>query len=192
MKRVLPSIYPEGPQHYWAVMRALNVSGPFAIADVHAMTNGPRLSTVKCYVLALAKMGFIESAGTRPTVKGGIARLYRIVRDQREAPIRKPARTARGEAQQNLWTAMRALRQFRVAELAVAASTDTVPVKIATARAYCRALARADYIAPVGRCHWRLLPRANTGPLCPALTIDGLVDRNLQRPVNVTDFGRAA
>jgi hypothetical protein len=102
---------------------------------------------------------------------------------------------------------MRALRSFSIAELAVAASTDVVVVGERRAREYVRELQKAGYVVEIGvrsrigaPARWRLMPQANTGPKAPAVTKDGLVDRNLAGPVNpnrrlrgsVAASGRAA
>lgn len=100
----------------------------------------------------------------------------------------------RGKVFQNLWNAMRQLRQFTARELAFAATTEDLTVKEKTARAYLLRLSKAGIVVKIAPANprlgtlatWRLMPRANTGPRAPAVTREGVFDVNLQCLVNVT------
>jgi hypothetical protein len=193
MKRHSPPSSLHGPQHYWAVMVDLSDHG-FSVGDIHGHTNGASYHTVKQYVLWCHSNGSLTPIGTRPGVAGRQIILYRVVDRKASAPIRRRAdfRDDRGRRAQQLWTAMRALRSFTASELAVAASTDTVVISARRAREYINDLARAGYVSELGArrlvgqiAHWRLLPNRNSGPLAPAITANGLVDRNLGCPVNL-------
>jgi hypothetical protein len=206
MKRVLPSDGLSGPQHYWKMMVALSAKGGFTIADVHKLTNGCALRTVKAYVLFCARQQHALVVGQRPTIKNRAATIYKVRDHRLPAPIQRRAsfEDSRGRGRQQLWTAIRALKLFTVRELAVAATTSEVPVSEKLARGYVGVLAKAGYLAEVGQrtrsgqqACWKLMPAFNTGPLSPA-TIEGgavLYDRNLGRSVNLNSpeiVGRAA
>lgn len=206
MKRVLPSEGLAGPQHYWKMMVTLSSKGGFTIADVHKLTNGCALRTVKAYVTFCAKQGHALAIGERPTIKNRTATIYKVRDHRLPAPIQRRAsfEDSRGRGRQQLWTAIRALKLFSVRELAIAATTSDVPVSEKLARGYVGVLAKAGYVAEVGhrtrsgqQARWKLMPAFNTGPLSPATIERGsvLYDRNLGRSVNLNDpqsVGRAA
>ena len=99
---------------------------------------------------------------------------------------------------------MRALRTFRASELAVAASTEAMPIARETASGFAADLLRAGYLADAGRAPdnsraviYRLLPARNTGPRAPIImrSEQACFDLNLMRVVNVNSSptsGRAA
>ncbi|ODT55703.1 MAG: hypothetical protein ABS59_02880 [Methylobacterium sp. SCN 67-24] len=206
MKRVLPNPLPRGPQHYWSEMVALSRKAGFTITDIHKASSGRSRKTIKSYILFCVERGHIEVVGERVTEKNRAALVYKVRNPRAVAPIERRPNFAddRGRRAQQIWTAIRALRQFTVAELAVAASTDAVPVSPRRSREYVGTLARAGYVAEVGnracpgqKAHWRLMPAKNTGPLAPALIERGTVlyDRNLHQAVNLNapeTVGRAA
>lgn len=206
MKRVLPNPLPRGPQHYWSEMVALSRKAGFTITDIHKASSGRSRKTIKSYILFCVERGHIEAIGERATEKNRAALVYKVRNPRAVAPIERRPNFAddRGRRAQQIWTAIRALRQFTIAELAVAASTDAVPVSPRRSREYVGTLARAGYVAEVGsracpgqKAHWRLMPAKNTGPLAPALIERGTVlyDRNLQQAVNLNapeTVGRAA
>ena len=207
MKRTAPTAaLLRGPLHYWKERVAMSRRGGFTITDVHKASNGRSRQTVKDYVLFCAEQGHIELVGSHATVKNRSANIYKVRDLRAPAPIRRRPDFAddRGRRAQQLWNAIRALRQFTIRELAVAASTEAVPVTQRRAREYVGMLARAGYLAEVGhRAHpglisrWRLMPAKNTGPQAPATLAGGsiLYDRNLDEAVNLNypeTAGRAA
>ncbi|MCO4053436.1 MAG: hypothetical protein HEQ16_05175 [Bosea sp.] len=200
MKRHSPPSGLSSPQHYWAVMVELS-DARFSVADIHGRQNGASYGTVKKYVSACVEQGAIIKVAERLGIAGRMIALYRVVDRRMPAPIQRRPDFAddRGRRAQQLWTAMRALRSFTVIELAVAASTDTVQISARRAREFVKALEKAGYVAELGSrrlvgqtAHWRLLPNRNTGPLAPAITKAGLVDRNLSGAVNLNRSRRAA
>lgn len=190
-----------GPQHYWAEMVALSAAG-FTIGDIYGRTNGVTYDVVKKYVLFCAAAGAIERLGSRPGIAGRAVSIYGVVDLRAPAPVirREDFANDRGRRAQQLWTAMRGLRSFSAAELAVAASTDDLAISARRAREYVKALAGHGYVAEIGArtcvgqtAQWRLLPQRNTGPRAPAITASGeLLDRNLLGPVNPNQTRRAA
>jgi hypothetical protein len=206
MKRAVPNPLPQGPLHYWSQMVAMSRKGGFTVTEIHKAASVRARSTIKAYVAFCAGQGHIEKIGERPTEKNRTANVYKVRDPRAAAPVQRRGAFAddRGRRCQQLWTAIRALRSFTVRDLAIAATTDTVPVPEKTARAYVHRLAAAGYLAEIGPrrrpgipAHWRLLPAHNTGPLAPATLQQGtlLFDRNLGRAVNVTapeTTGRAA
>lgn len=206
MKRVLPTTELRGPQHYWKTMVELSARDGFTIGDVHKLTNGRALKTIKAYVLFCAEHGHVVPVGQRPTVKNRTATIYKVKDRRLPAPVQRRAsfENSQGRRRQQLWTAMRALKLFTIRELSVAATTMEVSVSEKLARSYVRLLVRASYVVEVGhrtrsgqQARWKLMPAFNTGPLAPAtLQRDSvLYDRNLARSVNLNvpeTVGRAA
>jgi hypothetical protein len=194
MKRHSPPVALRGPQHYWAVMCRLTLGqGAFTLREVFGYTNGVAPRTVKLYIQRCHRMGAISVVDIGTSASGGEVYRYAVLTPDSEAPILRRATFAddRGRRAQQLWTAMRALRHFAITELAVAASTDDLVIDQRRTREYVRALATAGYVVEIGTrarvglpARWRLMPQANTGPKAPAITKDGLVDRNLSGPVN--------
>ncbi|MCJ2050868.1 hypothetical protein [Methylobacterium sp. J-070] len=176
-----------GPTAYWAAMRGLTAgAGRFTMRDVFARCGAQSLNTVKCYVRACVRAGHVREVGAqpRPGSRQTPAKLYAVTATApTPAPFEK-ARAARrfGAAQLQMWTAIRALPAFTSRELAAHASTDEVAVGPDLARIFCWHLRRAGYLQELGRSgRWRVLrlkPGMNTGPLPPAISGGGMVDRN--------------
>ena len=96
-----------------------------------------------------------------------------------------PQRKLGGDtAQEHLWVAIRSLKRFSLAEVARAASTDTLVISEATALRYLRLLHDGGYLtimrdAVAKTDEWRLVPRMNTGPKPPMLIqVSVVFDRN--------------
>ena len=178
-----------GPKIYWAVMRGLSESaGAFTMRDVYARCEGCSLNTVKCYVRACVRAGYVAEIGAQPCPGSTRApsKLYAVTASApTSAPFEKPNSPDRriGYAHQHLWTALRALPAFTTRELAALASTDEVIIGSDTARIFCWKLRQAGYLQDLGRDgRWRvqrLKPGMNTGPIAPAVTGTGaVIDRN--------------
>ena len=113
---------PSDPGHYWRKMRAR--ANGFTLSDIALSSEGVAYTSVKRYARFLVKSGFVVRIGEK---KSGYATeaLYAVKKDSRVAPIERADPLARPPtAREALWTAMRALAQFSVAELAISASTD--------------------------------------------------------------------
>ncbi len=182
---------PSGPEHYWREIRARRKG--FTIPDIALCSDGVCYTTVKRYVWWLEKNDFVVRIGQR---KSGYATqtLYALKTDRREAPIeraKEPSPTGR----QAMWTAMRTLAQFTVAELAACASTDERPVSARAAHLYVQRLVDAGALQvlrkparangrPLGATSglYRLAKSADTGPEAPKLLNASLVfDPNRRR-----------
>lgn len=195
--RIKTENHRNGPLRYWRAMCDLTrEKGSFTLADIFGLQNGRSTGVVKAYVLHCRSIGAIEVAARERNEKNRTRHRYRVLNLAAKAPVvRRACYTGeRGKVFQNLWNAMRQLRQFTVRELTYAATTEDVTVKEKTARTYVDALAKAGIVAKIARANprvgayatWRLMPMGNTGPHAPALTSEGIFDVNLQRLVNVT------
>jgi hypothetical protein len=183
----LSAVVPRGQEGFWSIMRALDAIGPFSIADVDHETSGSR-GAVDGYFRALIKAGVLKQVGTRPNKPTAI-KLYRLTQRPQQAPHVRADGTEILSCRQNLWRAVRSLKQFNTGELAFAASTPELPIKRTTAIQFVSQLAAAGYLTKAlsGHGHemaYRLKPAMNTGPLAPArLRINVVWDRNLKRVV---------
>jgi len=98
----------------------------------------------------------------------------------------------KGRQQQQMWTAMRQLGAFTVAELRAAASTDDLILKQATVAFFVTTLHKAGAllcVTPSGNRRpgvYRLRPSLNTGPNAPVLVKGQLCDGNRGTPIGET------
>lgn len=188
MPRVRIDDRPHGPAHYWRIMRDL---GTFTAADVHARSNGAGRGSVIRYVRACAEAGYCECIGERASRKSRPMPVYRMAESRRLTAPTFHVETDRGRRQQQIWNAVRALKSFTAKELAVTASTDSVPVSMQMACQYCARLAGAGYLW-VEQEHrpkrYRVNPARMSGPLAPSFHRNSTagIDRNLRQAVNVT------
>lgn len=164
---------PRGQDGFWQVIRQLDKAGPWSVIDVDAESNTHKAS-VRDFVRRLVKAGIARVAGTAPG-NGTPMTLYRLLKNPADTPrLRRDGSMARPSGQQQMWRAMRSLRQFDAAELAFAASTDDAAIDLVAARSYINRLSAAGYLAMVspgkttgGMAVWRLKPSMHTGPKAP-------------------------
>lgn len=115
---------------------------PFATTDVDVNLDS---SSVREYLAALHQAGYLDiiSQGVR-----GEANIYRLAEDCGvEAPrLRKDGTPIASSGRQQMWNAMRIIKQFTPTDLAFNATTDDLRVSEVDARSYCRALHKAGYL----------------------------------------------
>lgn len=166
-----------GFDHYWSKVRELGRDGAeFTLADIVGWSNGSSRKTAGDFVRRLVDKGYAEAAGWR-TENSRRHRTYRLLKRPTDTPTLGRGGTAglQGCGVQQMWTAMRALDGFTIAELTMTASTDDHAVRYQTARDYVRRLINAGYL--VGRSQrdpnlphvYRLKPSMNTGPKAPKI-----------------------
>lgn len=177
----VPVALPRGPEHYWKMAKSFGAKG-FTLEQLAGCTNGVAYSTVKHWLYDMVALGAIKHIGETKSSAKLRAKIYAVAIRYFKAPVqrRHDYQGKRGRIQQQVWTAMRTLQTFRLAELAASASTEECPVKLRTAEEYVRRLTRAGVLIPVepyrrgapgargGRAGvWRLKKSADTGPLAP-------------------------
>ncbi|MGD0564508.1 MAG: hypothetical protein ABSA66_15635 [Roseiarcus sp.] len=174
-----------GHAHFWRVACALTQQSgekAFTAHDIIQRSNGATAKVVSSWIgrmLRLKAIVCVDMAEVRGATGARKRKAYRVVAPSRTPP-RDPA-SLRGLPRQYLWTAMRTLGTFTVAELAVAASTDEVAIGEKTAGNWVRELAAADVLRLAGvnkrnggaEKVWRLRPSANTGPTPPRVATRG-------------------
>lgn len=173
----------------WAEIRRIK---RFGVTDLVAL--GVRRETVTRYLAGLMAADILQKEKGQPAARGSFAPwVYVLVHDVgAETPrVRKDGSpVTQGLAREQLWRAIRILREFNAIELRVAASTNAIPVLLSEARFYLGKLCRAGYLHRVrpgvpGRlARYRLLPTRNTGPKPPMVQASGDVyDPNLGRVI---------
>ena len=159
-----------GQEVIWRVICDLSQKqGEFTIREIDGRQNA-HLNDVRNYVKRLAAGGYLERCGMR-----GRAVLYKKVRHSRTAPrVRKDGSpVVQGSAQDNMWRAMRMMREFNYIDVAINATTDSVRISHVHARSYCQALRSAGYLSvvtpggPNRPAVFRL--KRNTGPAAPMI-----------------------
>jgi hypothetical protein len=192
-------------ERIWAAIRALK-KGFTTLTVQDACAPMVPLSCVEDYMNELVAAGFVKKVGAGDRVSGRapcitLGHKCDLVKNQFDAPRLNNGGKAvtQGLGVLAMWRAMKVMQKgFDHNEVAKAASQDGFVVKVATAKTYVHALARAGYFQqlkpakPGTPARYRLLK--NTGPHAPAITRRKCVfDRNtgtfaeLETPQEVCD-----
>lgn len=182
-----------GSAYMWSVVRELTEQDrdrAFSAAEVLARTTRTEVSTVRKWLKTLARAGILESSPDgsawrclrRPVLLPHLSNDGRIVSTGQDA----------------IWNAIRKLKSFTAAEVAVAASTEETPVALATAARYVRALNDAGYfvVERAGRpgrpACYRLKPAMAKRPLAPRILRAKLIyDPNVNAVVGESEAEEA-
>ena len=177
-----------GQEYYWRVICKLaDRPEGFTVGDVAGQTNG-RDRDVREYMLRLVRGGYLQRTGE----KRGQAILYKRIRNSHAAPrVRKDgSEVIQGRSQDHMWRSMKMLSSFSFHDLAIAASTEDVPISEEHARNYITHLLRAGYLTvlkpggPNKAAIYRLKPSKNTGPQAPLVQrVKHVFDPNLNKVV---------
>jgi len=183
---------PRGPEHYWKAACDFGATG-FTARELLGCTNGVSRATVRTWIDEMVSRGalvVIERRDVKP--RGQI--VYAVARSTKRAPLDPDVK--HGRIQQQLWTAMRTLSAFSIAELAAAASTDEVEISRHSAADYVRRLNLAGALFVIrptkannrNSGQWRLRRGANTGPLAPRqVSASFMFDRNTGNPLGIAE-----
>lgn len=168
-------------QRMWEVIRAHSASFT-AYTVTHKA--GADESTVRTYLQSLVRGQYLEVvAGKR--FEEQILRLVNDCGAEAPAVTREGKPSTAGKGTEAMWRTLRILGELDAAELAAQASI-AAPTTVATAKAYLKWLARAEYVVLVSPskpgllARYRLARGANTGPRPPMIQRIGQVfDPNL-------------
>lgn len=166
-----------GRDHYWKLMMDADMrKQSFSVDDIFGLSNNRSRLQISEFLDMLEKAEIICRTGElNPR---GMA-LFRIATRQSAAPMFKRDGTLIADqmtARQALWNAMRSpffRSGFKLIDISVHASTDTLPVTQRSARLYISCLLRAEYLIVLQKgtrsepTIWRLV--RNTGPVAPKL-----------------------
>ena len=195
----------------WAAIRSLatirsgvpDSAAGFSVIEV-AFLSGQLADTVLSYLRGLHAAGFLGLCDDdRP--HGRKRRELTLYSLKRDIGVEAPRVTTdgklvtQGAANEQMWVAMKALREFDCVELANAASTAAVPVPRATAQTYAKHLQRAGYLGlavvggPAKLARYRFNRAMNTGPRAPLVCKDkSVMDANTGKTAAVPARGGAA
>jgi hypothetical protein len=185
---------PRGREGFWHIILDLADSEDnFSVADIDRESNVD-VHQVRRYVAQLVRGGFLK-LDCHERRRNCDVPLYRLVKRQKQAPrLRRDGSPIFSTQTEQVWTAIRALKTFGLAELVYAATTDDVKVTAAFARRYLHRLTVGGYLA-VAQPHagrhrkqiWRLVPKNNTGPKPPVpYRVTVMWDQNLN--VEIGDY----
>mgnify|MGYP000963256396 CR=1 FL=1 len=180
-----------GRDHYWTLIRNLTAFDRDALFDATFILERSQdvdLSSIRRDLTTLERAGFLAR------VQAGGVTMWRVV----QRPTRLPSLSADGRVvetgQGAMWNAIRALGSFTHAEVALAASTEELPISPIAAKSYVLRLAGVGYLkvertaTSKRQARWRLRPSMNTGPLPPRILRTKLVfDPNRNEVVGLSD-----
>lgn len=171
----------------WAAMRDF---GDFSPAEIVAATGLDPLAVIRYFKgLASAQPPYLQLVASRPArrPRRDLCR-YALARDVGvDAPNVSPGGIPIkvGAANEQMWVAMRAMREFDYLELAMTASTPEHPVKPESAKKYAYCLMLAGYLhiardaAGRAKARYRFNKARNTGPRAPLVCADrSVMDAN--------------
>lgn len=182
---------PTGRQAIWQLIRVMRDG--FTVAGLAVATDIPR-ATIKSYLQCLEAAGHIERIELVEAIPTACNGAYRLINDIGvEAPrVTKDGKpVTQGLPREQMWRTMKILTaDFSWRDLAIAASTEAVPVAETDAKDYCKHLAQAGYLLvvskgkPLGRVgqptRYRFNRAKNTGPKSPMVQrIQTIFDPNL-------------
>ncbi len=163
----------------WTAIRDLH---EFSVSEIEDKTRINH-SSIKAYILGLTKAGYLKRTEHHHRAKIDnrfVANRWQLVKDTGEdAPrvTRDGKHITQGLSRENMWRAMRILRDFSVKDLAAQASNDDIIIKHADARTYIKYLHKADYLVIVtpansddkSQTRYRMPASRYTGPRPPMI-----------------------
>lgn len=174
----------------WAAIREL---GRFTIPELRKQTRCSD-NQVRDYAAGLTAAGILTRDGAS----------YTLAKDQGVEPPRvrrDGTAVTQGLGTEQMWRTMRLLGEFTALDLSVQASTEENPVRLETAKGYCKYLQRAGYLATVRQgkgvgsggvlTRYRFIPTRHSGPLAPMIQrVRQVYDPNLGQVVWSQEEGR--
>lgn len=159
----------EGRQVIWEAIRAQD-GAEFSVPDLFGDT-WITASTIRSYLRCLAAAGILVRADYgHNNVK------WQLVQDEGfYAPRvnRKGERVTQGLGVEQMWRAMRKMKEFTPSDLALHATTDEIAVTVQTVKNYCTMLLACGYLTCIQKANahrqatYRLT--RNSGPLAPQI-----------------------
>lgn len=180
---------PHGQEAIWQCLREGGRERVWTVKQIYSAINlnqrvretAPR--TIRSYLDRLQRAGLVERCADNPAK-------YRLTRDSgaRTPRIGGDGRRIEGATgNQRMWMALRALKLFSPADLALTSET-----KFETARKYCSFLRKAGYLkvaqesVPGRQTVYRFNEARNTGPQAPQIKRSkALYDPNIEKVVFV-------
>jgi len=171
-------------QAEWDAIRHLGSLGNFTADAIIAHVPQSPVVALHTWLNALVKLGHLKGLYLGKDAHSHHRFAFHLLSADAKAPAiprMQMDHSDRARARDQLWTTMRVLSTFSLAELAAVASTDEIPISVNMAKHYVSVLARIDMIRFVGAKSagiMRLKPSANSGPFAPIVRKNGVFDRN--------------
>jgi hypothetical protein len=170
----------------WAAIRCFGTDDNFSVAEIMVLSE-QRADTVLSYMSGLERAGYVTWVGARDQKRPAARprREFRRLWLKHDSGVDAPRVTGdgapveQGAGREQMWRAVKVLKEFDYRALAVAASTEKHPVSPEEAQTYCRHLKLGGYLgvtrpAAYGTkgtsARYRFLRARNTGPRAPIVT----------------------
>ena len=172
---------PSGRQAMWEAIRA-HKDG-FTLTGLANSFCDLNAKTFRTYLQGLVKAGFV-SMSDKERYQAATFKLIRDVGVNAPKINRHGKNIEQGNGTQQMWQAMRMLRDFSYLDLVAAASTEETPLSVWTVKTYVIALCHAGYLRRVDKGRYAFIAARFTGPRAPMIQrLKTVFDPNLQRIV---------
>lgn len=172
---------PCGRQAMWEAIRANKDGFTFrAIVDSFSELNA---ATFRTYLRGLVKAGFVEMSD-KERYQPATFKLIKDVGINAPKVNRYGQFVKQGQGNEQMWRAMKMLKQFKPSDLQVAAGTEECSISFETARSYVSALYKAGYLKRLDDGTYCFIASRYTGPRAPMIQrLKTVFDPNLQKIV---------
>lgn len=170
-----------GRQAMWEAMRARKDGFTYReVADSFCDLQG---KTFRTYLQGLVKAGFVEMSD-KARYEAATFKLIKDVGVNAPKINRNGEFVEQGSGTEQMWRAMRMLKNFSYIDLVAAASTEECPVSFNTAKTYAIALCKAGYLRRKSKGQYQFLMACFSGPKAPMIQrLKTVFDPNTQKIV---------
>lgn len=171
-------VVPRGDAGFWAIIRELDVKGPWGWRDIDRRSNVHERS-VRDYIKRLELAGFAERVSQGRTGLHAKATQYRLLHRPVEAPrIDRKGNIYPESKTQRLWRTMRMVKTFSVPELTSLAQGDDMVMSQELAKYFIKALVQVGVVQPFASTAasdklYRLV--RDLGPIAPVVSLSMVV-----------------
>lgn len=170
--KIKPERLNRGAQHIWDTMIKLNKDqGTFTLQEVDMLCGGQKhmLLNIKDFARRWTKSEHIARVGTETPYK------FHVLKAVRQFPSVRRDGTVTPRGQQAMWTAMRQIGWFTIADLQHASSVEEYSPEKGTVKSYIRTLTQAGFFVVrksephTKPWHFKLKQSHNSGPDAPMI-----------------------
>ena len=173
---------PSGRQAMWEAIR--DHKNGFTLTGLANSFCDLKRETLRTYLRALVKGGYVIKASEGNTKTPTVFKLSKDVGVNAPNVNPQGELSTSGNGTQQMWRAMRMLRDFSYLDLVAAASTEETPLAMWTVKTYVIALCHAGYLRRVDKGRYAFVAARFTGPRAPMIQrLKTVFDPNLQRIV---------
>ena len=183
-----------GRDAIWQAIRELQVFTLLQLeahCSEHARLDEVNRHTARTYVNGLEKAGYLSRTGEQRADRKVSWQLIKDIGVDAPRINRNGEYVNQGASREQMWKAMRILKDFTWLDMVNLASTEEVPIEPNTAKDFIGHLHKAEYLAEItppnnggGIARYKLMPHMNTGPKPPMVQrIKQVFDPNLNKVV---------